>query len=75
MTKPDNCSICNSTDIVLVTDNSIFNPDTDEYEIMHSYNCNNCGCIHVENKDFKFIQLGISTNKAIQTTDCNITSK
>lgn len=69
MTKPDKCSVCNSPNILLVTDNSVFNPDTDEYEIMDSYNCEDCGCIHVENKDFKFIQREIDINKTIQMHD------
>lgn len=73
MIKPDNCKFCNSEDLTLVENNEIFNPDTDEYEIMDSFVCNECKAIFVDNKDFSFIQREIDNNKLIQTTDTNIT--
>jgi hypothetical protein len=74
MVKVEECNICESKDLLLVEDNPICNPDTGEIEIVsESYVCKSCGCLHVDNSEFSFIQIEIETDKLLQTTDCNIT--
>jgi len=73
MIKPNNCSYCNSENLTLFNNLEVFNPDTDDYDIINKvYKCDVCGTIHVNNEDFRFIQINIRTDKHIQTTDCNI---
>ena len=73
MVKPDYCSWCGSQNLVFVKDNIIFNPDLDTEEKMDSYVCQECKTIHIDNKDFSFIQREVETNKLLQIHDnCNI---
>ena len=69
MIKPDYCTYCGCNTLLFIKDNSVFNPDTDIDEIMDSYVCTECKTIHVNNRDFKFIQKEIDINKATQYTN------
>ena len=73
MIKPDECSKCSSTELIYKEQYPVFNPDTDEEDIHDCWICSICNTIHVSNDDYYFFMVEISTNKAIQTTDCNIT--
>ena len=76
MITVEKCSICDSTNLTLVKNRLVFNPDTDEEELLKEvYICNNCKCIHVDNKDFSFIQIEIDTNKTIQETNMDSIGK
>ncbi len=73
--KPEECNYCNNKDLILLKNQMIFNPDTDEEELYERvYKCETCGTLHVNNKDIKFIQREINKNKLLQINDnCNIT--
>ena len=75
MVKPEECSRCNSTELTYKEQYPVFNPDTDEEEIIDEvYKYDVCNTLHVDNKDFKFIQINIDTNKKLQLhDDCTIT--
>ena len=72
MVKPEYCKICRSTKLEYKENNPVFNPDTDEEESYNSWKCLCCGTIHVDTKEFSFIQKEIETNKLLQTTNTNI---
>lgn len=75
MIKPNKCNYCDSENLTLFNNLEVFNPDTDEYETIDEvYKCDVCDAIYVDNKDFKFTQININTDKKIQLHDnCNIT--
>ena len=76
MIEVEKCNICESTNLTLVKDKLIFNPDTDKEELIPDvYICNTCKCIHVEGKDFSFIQIEINKDKSIQKTNFNSIGK
>lgn len=63
MIKPDNCKRCSGEDLVFVKNNTVFNPDTDEYEKLDTWCCNECKTIHVDNGNISFFDVSIDTNK------------
>lgn len=72
--KPTKCSWCGETTFTLHQNLPVFNPDTDEEELIEQvYICESCNTLHVDNKDIKFIQRDIDNNKLLQTTESNIT--
>lgn len=74
MTKPDNCSRCNSTELTYKEQYPVFNPDTDEEETLPAWICLDCDTVHVENENFKFFQFNIATNKELQEVSNNVGS-
>ena len=75
MTKPEYCKYCNSNNLTFVKENPIFDPDTEVISKINSWVCIPCNTIHVDNKDFSFIQRYIDSDKLLQTTNTNIKSE
>lgn len=74
MIKPDYCSYCNSNNLYFDEKKKVFNPDTDEEEILPAWTCLDCDTVHVENENFKFFQFDIATNKELQEVSNNVGS-
>lgn len=74
MVEIKECSRCSSTELTYKEQYPVFNPDTDEEELHDCWICDICKTVHVSNNEYAFYMIEINTNKAIQTTDCNITS-
>jgi len=62
----DKCKRCDSEDLVFVKDKEIFNPDTNDYDIMDCWLCNNCQTVHVNNEDFSFFNISIDIKREVK---------
>ena len=73
MVKVEMCSYCGSDKLYFEDKKKVFNPDTEEEEILPAWTCLDCNTTHVENEDFKFFQFEINNDKSLQLhDDCSI---